>query len=109
MRRELGFVFLSILLAGAILGCASPGGGEGTASPRLVIKALPDGVSTVNVTVDLVAGEDQDVPVAMSLSETKLLIPDGSNNRLVQIDDLNGSGWTTVSGLQLGCGADLGP
>ncbi|MBA7484786.1 hypothetical protein ES707_20317 [subsurface metagenome] len=155
MSKGLVYAILSILLVWAIISCAPPGANtSATASPRLVIKAAPGGISTVNVTVsaddlpeilleyasppssivielpagparrfdvevgvdnqtvaskysgsatvDLVPGDSKEVGVEMSLSETKLIIPDGNNYRLVQIDNMSGAGWTTLSGTQLG-------
>ncbi len=59
-------------------------------------------------TVDLAPGEKKNITLNMITNETKLLIPDPSwsNNRLVQIDNMNGNGWIEVHGTDIGYGAD---
>jgi len=46
-------------------------------------------------TVDLAAGSSTSVTVRVVPAETKLLIPDVLNYRIVQINDMTGAGWTT--------------
>ena len=45
-------------------------------------------------TADLVPGETVEITIPMKLLSTKLLIPDILNNRIVQIDDISGDGWS---------------
>ncbi|HOT47027.1 MAG TPA: hypothetical protein PLC28_19270 [Spirochaetota bacterium] len=42
---------------------------------------------------NLPAGTTVNVPVAMTVNETKLVIPDLQNRRIVIMDDMTGSGW----------------
>ncbi len=54
------------------------------------------------------AGETVSVPVVMGLNETKIVIPDPFDNifysirRLIQINDMTGSGWTDIQGSDIG-------
>jgi len=66
--------------------------------------------STVSVTskgeteADLLTVDDADVIISFELYETKLIIPDAENNRIVQIDDMTGSGWTVLDYADFGLG-----
>ncbi|HEB11216.1 MAG TPA: hypothetical protein ENI06_08400 [Spirochaetales bacterium] len=53
-------------------------------------------------TVDLAAGETTEIVLTMGLNETKLVIPDYRNNRLIQIDNISGAGWTALIGTDIG-------
>ncbi len=57
-------------------------------------------------TLDLIAGQTVNAPVAMSLNETKIVVPDpfpqGKPSRIVQINDMTGAGWIAKSGSQIG-------
>ena len=44
-------------------------------------------------TADLSQG-NAEITLSMELGSTKLVIPDADNTRVVQIDDMSGSGWT---------------
>jgi len=64
--------------------------------------AYPSSISAAvsfkgTATVDLAAGETTEIILTMDLNETKLVIPDraltGGTRRLVQIDDIYGTGW----------------
>ncbi|MDY6934605.1 MAG: hypothetical protein SVZ03_10350 [Spirochaetota bacterium] len=69
----------------------------------------PDDVGTVkswsgSEVVDLTAGESISFTIDMSIYETKLVIPDRlypPNGRLVQVDDMEGNGWTPLSALDI--------
>ncbi len=50
-----------------------------------------------SVTVNLEGGAVADVEVPMCVNETKIVIPDRTNSRIVQIDDIIGSGWTELT------------
>ena len=52
-------------------------------------------------TLALNPGDIKSISVMMIVSETKIVIPDFYNDRIVQIDDISGSGWQTknVSGF----------
>ena len=57
------------------------------------------GVTTAN----LPAGETVRIPVVMELNETKLLVPDMNNNRLVLLEGLSSAGWAgTLTAANLG-------
>jgi hypothetical protein len=47
-------------------------------------------------TVDLQAGQSTTVNVTPTLGATQLVFPDFQNSRLVQISDMNGTGWTQL-------------
>lgn len=53
-------------------------------------------------TVDLAADETTEIVLTMDLNETKLVIPDYRNNRLIQIDNISGAGWTALIGTDIG-------
>jgi hypothetical protein len=44
-------------------------------------------------TADLAVGETVNLSVSMIVSETKIVIPDYYNNRIVQIDNMDGDNW----------------
>ncbi len=51
---------------------------------------------------NLAGGETVTIPISMKINETKIVIPDWYNSRLIQIDDMNGTNWlsrTSISGL----------
>jgi len=60
-------------------------------------------------TVDLAAGETTEIVLTMDLNETKLLIPDNKNNRIVQIDDMGGGGWKEITDTDISYPPDLAP
>ncbi len=49
------------------------------------------------LTADLEPGETKEVAMQMVTYETKLVIPDSQNRRIVQMDNMKGAGWTTYS------------
>ena len=55
-------------------------------------------------TVDLKPGEETVVDITPTLEATQIIIPDSYNYRIVQISDMNGTGWTEVDYSQLGLG-----
>jgi len=65
-------------------------------------------INTVSVTfkgettVDLKPGETKTIALAPEVVATQLIIPDALNNRVVQIGDMQGSGWKTRSWSDLG-------
>ena len=53
-------------------------------------------------TVDLQPGETTQISVTPTLSATQIVIPDlYLNSRVVQISDISGTGWTTITGSSL--------
>jgi hypothetical protein len=48
-------------------------------------------------TCDLAGGANVTIPISMGLYETKIVLLDPQNSRLVQIDDMNGNGWKTMT------------
>ncbi len=50
------------------------------------------GTATADITSDSAT-----VTLGMGIGSTKIIVPDTYNNRLVQIDDISGSGWTTLT------------
>ena len=71
----------------------------------------PSVTVTGEITEDLTAGEEVDITVPLELNETKLIIPDADyyndGGRLVQIDDMTGSGWIERDYSDLGLGFTL--
>jgi len=68
-----------------------------TASPEQESAAL---AFTGTATLDLSPGESKSISVTMIVSETKIVIPDYLNNRIIQIDDISGTGsvvYNTIS------------
>lgn len=55
------------------------------------------GTATADITSDSAV-----VTLNMGVDRTKIVIPDAYNYRLVQIDDMSGAGWTTLSWADLG-------
>ncbi len=62
-----------------------------------VLASTPSATIRGFVIVDLKPGE-QTVDIAMHLYSTKILIPDYNSHRLVQIDDMTGSGFRDING-----------
>lgn len=50
-----------------------------------------------------------EITLSMGLNSTKLVIPDNDNNRLVQIDDMSGSGWKEIINSDIGCPINIDP
>ncbi len=59
----------------------------------------------------LTANSTTTMPVSLSLYETKIVIPDNQNYRVVQLNDMTGLGWKTVTSTIVGwvTGTDLLP
>jgi hypothetical protein len=58
-------------------------------------------------TVDLAAGVTVNLSIPMIVGETKIVIPDYRNSRIVQIDDMSGAGWTPLIGSQMSGWSDI--
>ncbi len=52
--------------------------------------------------IDLVPGESAQLIIDLTINETKIIIPDAENHRIVQVDDMTGTGWTTLTWENLG-------
>ena len=64
-------------------------------------------VSSKGVTeTDLLTVDDKNVTVTLDISETKLVIPDAGNYRILQMDDMTGAGWTVLTWSDLGFSND---
>jgi len=50
-----------------------------------------------STTSDLTAGETVSLTIAMAIDETKLVMPDFENSRIIQIDDITGTGSVVYS------------
>ncbi len=53
-------------------------------------------------TTDLEAGSTKTLTLDMRANETKLIVPDATGNRLLQFDDISGSGQKTRTGPDIG-------
>jgi hypothetical protein len=60
------------------------------------VSETPSVTSRGETVADLLSTDDADVTVELEVYETKLVIPDTLNNRIVQIDDMQGTGWLEV-------------
>lgn len=58
-----------------------------------VLAHTPSATLRGAVTQSLVGGTTVTIPISMGLYETKIVIPDWYNSRLVQIDDMSGTNW----------------
>lgn len=60
--------------------------------------------------VDLEAGAEKEFEVELRLLETKLVVPDYLNRRVLQFDDISGAGMTELIGSVIGLsGEQFGP
>jgi hypothetical protein len=59
-----------------------------------------------SATADLTPGEEVEISIPLQLTETKIIIPDAENHRIVQIDDMSGSGWVEHDWSDYGFAAD---
>jgi hypothetical protein len=50
-----------------------------------------------SATVDLSPAQTKTVPLSLNVVATQILVSDTSNARLVQIDDMDGTGWKAIS------------
>jgi len=67
-----------------------------------VLAYTPSATLRGAVTESLVGGTTVTIPIRMSTYETKIIIPDYQNYRIVQINDMTGTGWSvrsTISGI----------
>ncbi len=72
---------------------------EVPAGAARVFRLTASNVSVTNegsTVQDLTAGSAVEISIPLKLSGTKIIIPDGFNNRIVQIDDMSGTGWTPL-------------
>jgi hypothetical protein len=53
-------------------------------------------------TVDLQPGESREIMVTPTVGATQIVIPDFQNSRIVQISDMNGTGWTAKTVVDFG-------
>ena len=60
-----------------------------------------------SATVDLQAGQTTSIKLTPTLGATQIIIPDNLNNRIVQISDMNGSGWVAKIGDDFGLAGQL--
>ena len=60
-----------------------------------------------SATVDLQAGQTTSINLTPTLGATQIVIPDNLNNRIVQISDMNGSGWVAKIGDDFGLAGQL--
>ncbi|MCD6396832.1 MAG: hypothetical protein J7L71_04790, partial [Spirochaetaceae bacterium] len=73
---------------------------ELTNSPAITINSFI-GTATADINTDGTV-----VTLNMGIGSTKIIVPDTYNNRLVQIDDMSGTGWVTAKGSDLGFSND---
>ena len=52
-----------------------------------------------DATVDLAPDETKEIVLTPTLFASQIIVPDLANNRIVQISDMHGTGWTAVSGI----------
>jgi len=62
-----------------------------------VLAECPSVYFRASTSRSLDAGETVSIDLTLELYETKLIIPDAENNRVVQIDDMSGAGWKELN------------
>ena len=65
-----------------------------------VLAQTPSATLRGATTITIAPGEVT-VSINMDVHNTKILIPDPQNVRIVQIDDMTGAGWTTLNGSDI--------
>jgi hypothetical protein len=78
---------------------------EVPAGDSRVFEVLADTGSVIfrgTATRHLSGGATVSIPIQMALKETKIIVPDYNNNRIVQIDDMNGTNWISKINTDLG-------
>ncbi len=89
-------------------GMATQGYSYSPPLPESISVSVPAGVSRTftllvnsvsvsfqdQVTIDLLPGESRDITFTPALAATQIVVPDRLNNRIVQISDMAGAGWT---------------
>ncbi|HPG48941.1 MAG TPA: hypothetical protein PLL11_00050 [Spirochaetota bacterium] len=89
-----------------VISMTVPGGGPRTFEVTAII--APGDPSAIfsfygSTIANVPSGGTVNIPILMSLNETKLLVPDRRNNRLVLLDNLSLAGWnTTITTSELG-------
>jgi len=85
---------------------------EVPAGPARTFRVLVNTASVTfmdETTVDLAAGEKVTVTLQPVLSATQIIVPDANNGRLVQISDMDGTGWVDVYDTDIGYDSGGGP
>ena len=72
-------------------------------SPHAAVKLVG------TATTDLLPQEEKTITLNMKVQETKIVIPDYMNNRVVQIRDISGAGWSELTGADLSSVGTLQP
>lgn len=73
----------------------------GSAREFVIIANTPSATLRGSSTVDLTAEEDVNITISMNIYETKFIVPDEKNYRIIQIDDISGNGWVSKTGTDL--------
>ncbi len=59
--------------------------------------STPSATLRGEATVDLQSGEIKTISIDMLIYETRIILPDRNNNRIIQIDDIDGTGWKELN------------
>ena len=62
-----------------------------------LLENTPSATLIGTATVDLSPGETKNIPLTPTAGASQIVVSDNLNNRLVQISDMSGTGWTTLS------------
>jgi hypothetical protein len=71
---------------------------SGVARTFTLLANTPSVTMEGDATVDLAPDETKDIVLTPTLFASQIIVPDFANSRIVQISDMHGAGWTTVSG-----------
>ncbi len=58
--------------------------------------STPSATLQGKATTDLAAGESKTISINMLIHDSKIIIPDRYRSRIIQINDISGSGWTEL-------------
>ncbi|MGD0728412.1 MAG: hypothetical protein ABSB63_23160 [Spirochaetia bacterium] len=70
---------------------------SGIARTFTLLENTPSVTLIGNATVDLAPGETKSIALTPTAGASQIIVPDYYNYRLVQISDMSGTGWTTLS------------
>jgi hypothetical protein len=70
---------------------------SGAARTFTLLENTPSVSLMGDATVDLAPGETKNITISPVLSATQIIVPDYGSQRLAQIADMKGTGWTTLT------------
>ena len=102
------FVSVVLVVSGPEMGTITNTYTPGTTTATLTVPAglartftllenTPSVTFMGDTTVDLAPGDTKSLVLTTSLAESQIIVPDYLGNRLVQVSDMKGTGWTTFA------------